>query len=183
MQPIISSTSARRVSSGGGEMVVAGTPEEVAQCDRVRYRPVFEEDPQRSIRAGYETLSFSHRIVRKKGGKRRWNFLSRALWLFFCSGGHCLGCMVVGRSAVFIQAGETGAVPGVDPCGTGRARAGAHGGAAFLGRCAGAPFERILIADCGLDERGRALARQLERQYAAVRLCTMEDAEAYVRSG
>ena len=45
----------------------------------------------------------------------------------------------------------------------------------------GAPFERILIADCGLDERGRALARQLEQQYAAVRLCTMEDAEAYVR--
>ena len=39
----------------------------------------------------------------------------------------------------------------------------------------GAPF--------GLDERGRALARQLERQYAAVRLCTMEDAEAYVRNG
>ena len=46
----------------------------------------------------------------------------------------------------------------------------------------GAPFERILIADCGLDERGRALARQLEQQYAAVRLCTMEDAEAYVRN-
>ena len=45
----------------------------------------------------------------------------------------------------------------------------------------GAPFERTLIADCGLDERGRALARQLEQQYAAVRLCTMEDAEAYVR--
>ena len=31
-------------------------------------------------------------------------------------------------------------------------------------------------------ERETLLARQLEQQYAAVRLCTMEDAEAYVRN-
>ena len=31
-------------------------------------------------------------------------------------------------------------------------------------------------------EQETLLARQLEQQYAAVRLCTMEDAEAYVRN-
>ena len=41
-------------------------------------------------------------------------------------------------------------------------------------------FERILIADCGLSDEGRALARLLAQKNANVTLCTMAEAEQYL---
>lgn len=44
----------------------------------------------------------------------------------------------------------------------------------------GQKFDRILIADCGLDEEGREVARRLARQNAAVALCTMDSAATFL---
>ena len=44
----------------------------------------------------------------------------------------------------------------------------------------GRKLERILIADCGLDDTGREVARRLARQNAAVALCTMDSAGEFL---
>ena len=44
----------------------------------------------------------------------------------------------------------------------------------------GRRLERILIADCGLDDTGREVARRLARQNAAVALCTMDSAGEFL---
>lgn len=44
----------------------------------------------------------------------------------------------------------------------------------------GRKLERILIADCGLDDTGREVARRLVRQNAAVALCTMDSAGEFL---
>ena len=44
----------------------------------------------------------------------------------------------------------------------------------------GRKLERVLIADCGLDDTGREVARRLARQNAAVALCTMDSAGEFL---
>ena len=44
----------------------------------------------------------------------------------------------------------------------------------------GRKLERILIADCGLDDTGLEVARRLARQNAAVALCTMDSAGEFL---
>ena len=44
----------------------------------------------------------------------------------------------------------------------------------------GRKLERILIADCGLDDTGREVALRLARQNAAVALCTMDSAGEFL---
>ncbi len=44
----------------------------------------------------------------------------------------------------------------------------------------GRRFDRILIADCGLDEETKERARRLSRQNGAVRLCRVEDVPEHV---
>lgn len=41
----------------------------------------------------------------------------------------------------------------------------------------GQRFDKILIADCGLDDEAKQLARLLAKNNANVTLCTMKDAE------